>query len=195
MNNSILFGNDTRTHLGDEIGFDSGGIEVRTGGNIIGGYLIVGGVPQASGIALTDVFASVALVDPDGTGTLRDVSPFEAGVLADNGGPVQTIALNPNALNPAIDTGTGTLPADAQDIDGDNDTGEALPLDAHGETRVVGAAADLGALEVQAPILVVTTLDDENDAGARGRSRGGRAFAARGAGAGQCRSGRQYHHL
>ena len=69
-----------------------------------------------------------------------------AGVLADNGGPVATVALNPTGI--ARDTGSnGNLPADDHDLDGDGDTAEPLPVDARGLSRVVGAGVDLGAYE------------------------------------------------
>jgi hypothetical protein len=138
-----------------------------TGGNVLGSapvnFATVTGAPTAqidgtSQAALETVFAVVA---PDlSTGVL-------SGVLADNGGRVQTIALNPDAANPAIDTGTGTLPADTHDLDGDGNTTEALPVDARGLARDVDfdgtpPTPDLGAFEQQnAAELVVTTLDDE----------------------------------
>jgi hypothetical protein len=161
-----LFGGPIRFYLGDL---------VFTGGNVIGSapadFASQAGAPTTTidgtnQAALETVFAQVALVDPDGTGGL---DPFFAGVLADNGGRVQTVALNPDAANPAIDTGTGTLPADAHDLDGDGNTTEALPVDARGFARDVDfdgtpPTPDLGAFEQQnAAELVVTTLDDELD--------------------------------
>ena len=48
-----------------------------------------------------------------------------SGVLADNGGPVQTVALAPTPTNPAIDAGDRRLAdADGTDLDGDGDTAD-----------------------------------------------------------------------
>lgn len=50
--------------------------------------------------------------------------------------------------SPAVDAGDNTLlPADAQDLDGDSDTAEPLPLDLTPDTRVVNGAVDMGAFE------------------------------------------------
>ena len=59
-----------------------------------------------------------------------------------------------DAANPALDSGTGALPADEFDLDGDNNTTELLPVDARGLNRDVdlpgaGGTPDLGAYEVQ----------------------------------------------
>jgi predicted outer membrane repeat protein len=54
------------------------------------------------------------------------------------------------AGSPCVDTGlTSALPADAFDLDGDGDTGEPIPYDLDGNDRVVGAAVDMGAYEIQ----------------------------------------------
>ncbi|ODN70127.1 hypothetical protein [Methylobrevis pamukkalensis] len=52
------------------------------------------------------------------------------------------------------------LPADIHDIDGDGDTGEALPQDANGNPRDFGGGLDIGASELAG--MIVTTLDDES---------------------------------
>jgi hypothetical protein len=65
------------------------------------------------------------------TGNLLGIDPL-LGPLADNGGPTRTMALLPGS--PAIDAGDGTgAPANDQ----------------RGFARVVGAASDVGAFEVQ----------------------------------------------
>jgi Ca2+-binding RTX toxin-like protein len=64
-----------------------------------------------------------------------------AGVLADNGGPVETIALRRDLTNPALDRSTNTAPAtDAR--------GEAR-VDRPGIANSNGSAADLGAFELE----------------------------------------------
>jgi cadherin-like protein/VCBS repeat protein len=151
--NSIIAGNDTGTDTLRDVDFlVANAPRVYSGGNIIGGTLFAGMAVQQTGIALTDIFDAI---DPATGG----------GLLADNGGPVQTIALDSDAGNPAINTGTAALPADTHDLDSDNDTTEPLPVDARGLPRVALGTADLGAFEVEpeAASLVVTTAADVVD--------------------------------
>ena len=135
--------------------------------------LVLGTINETASITsgnVADIFAQLVTVDPDGTPNNAD--DFQAGKLADNGGPVQTVALKLDPTNPALDTGTAALPPDTQDVDGDDDTSEALPTDARGFVRDVdlpgvGGTPDAGAFEVQElpSLLVTTTLDvvDAND--------------------------------
>jgi len=52
------------------------------------------------------------------------------------------------ASSPAIDAGSNTaLPADSLDLDGDGNTGEALPVDLNGDPRILGLQVDMGAYE------------------------------------------------
>ena len=94
---------------------------------------------------------------------------------------METVALNTDAANPALDAGTATLSSESDlgiDVDGDGSI-EATPIsvDARGESRDVdlpgvGGTPDLGAAEVQldelpipeTPSLVVTTTADIADA-------------------------------
>src|SRR5262249_41624902 len=70
------------------------------------------------------------------------------GVLANNGGPVETIALLPGSV--ARNAGdNAALPPDSQDLDGDHNTTEPLPVDARGLVRVANGTVDVGAFEVQ----------------------------------------------
>ena len=67
---------------------------------------------------------------------------FDAGLLANNGGPVATIAIKFHGT--AHDSGDAALlPDDTEDLDGDNDHGEDLQFDARGVTRVLEKVADL----------------------------------------------------
>ena len=82
--------------------------------------------------------------------------------MSDNGGIVQTIALNTDPSNAALDSAIGALPADTGDIDNDGNKNEPTPFDSRGVgfDRVFGSGADLGAFEVQAPVVGPTPLDD-----------------------------------
>ena len=113
-------------------------------------------------LTLTDIFADV------------DVAPVTgvlSGVLADNGGPVATIALNPDVANPAIDTGDPAALDETHagiDLNGDGDQTDTITTDARGFDRTsistARRALDLGAFEQQAGAsFVVTTLEDELD--------------------------------
>jgi predicted outer membrane repeat protein len=95
---------------------------------------------------LTQVFASLATIDPDGVPNSGD--EFQAGTLANNGGSVQTVAIKVGGS--AQDAGsTADLPPDIFDINNNGDSGEPLPVDARGVARVSGPAVDIGAFEVQ----------------------------------------------
>jgi uncharacterized repeat protein (TIGR01451 family) len=69
------------------------------------------------------------------------------GVLANNGGPTQTMLPLPGS--PAINAGDSgaSLPPDTFDLDNDGNTAEALPVDQRGFTRVIGGNFDIGAVE------------------------------------------------
>ena len=157
LTNSIVLGNVASLTFFDEIRNFNGPI-TGTGLNIVGADMAAF---DASGIAnVTN--ADPAQVFAATVGNSADMSVL-AGVLADNGGPVETILILEGGL--AQDAGDATLlPMDTEDLDGDMDTAEPLPLDARGETRVVGANVDLGAVELQGMAetrsLIVTTTED-----------------------------------
>jgi CSLREA domain-containing protein len=97
---------------------------------------------------VANIFASLTTIDPDGMPGTGD--EFQAGLLANNGGPVQTIAIRLGPQGVAHNAGdNGQLPQDTQDLDGDNDTTDDLPFDARGVTRVVSGIVDVGAFEIQ----------------------------------------------
>ncbi|WP_209015778.1 BspA family leucine-rich repeat surface protein [Roseibium sp. RKSG952] len=132
------------------------------GGNISGNTSQItngGGNIYNSGILPEDVFAEIDQT----TG---------GGLLADNGGPVQTIRLLAADTNPALDV--GSVPFNDTDTDGIADPDELLLVDAVGNTREVDLpgigndgtnTVDAGAVEVQleADSLVVTTHEDVVD--------------------------------
>ena len=154
LTNSIVAGN-AAAGLGDDLYGSTSTDLMFTGDNIIGSapvsFVTITGAPSAqidgtSQADLETVFADVALVDPDGAG---GNPAFFAGVLADNGGPVQTVALQRGGI--AHNTGDdGVLPADTEDLDGDGNTTELLPVDARGLPRTIGIV-DIGAFELLGP--------------------------------------------
>ena len=154
ITNSIIAGNDAGGVSDDVFALT---VPTYAGLNVVG----IGADTDATdhvinAPTLADLFADVASVDLDGA----DPDPaFDAGVLADNGGPVQTVAIKESGV---AHNATGTVvPVDTDDADGDGNTTEPLPVDARGEgfARVVQGQTDIGALE--AGQYEVTTLDDE----------------------------------
>ena len=127
--------------LGNEAEIE--GTITEVGPNIVGG------------LALSQVFASVA-PDPK-TGV-------EGGLLADNGGAVETIALKNDAANPAVDAGQDDRLDESVvgiDFNGDGDTDDVIDRDGRGSgfSRTIdlpGVAnnganvVDLGAFEAGA---------------------------------------------
>ena len=114
LTNSIVLGNRASNAGADEIF----GPQALTGGNIVG----------------TDVFSGMSDIGNTTAGKVFDatvaiVDGVRAGRLADNGGPTRTIALNPDASNPALGGANAKAPARDQ---------RDLPRD---------AAPDLGAFE------------------------------------------------
>ncbi|MEO0892150.1 MAG: choice-of-anchor Q domain-containing protein [Pseudomonadota bacterium] len=148
--NSIILGNDALS--GSEIGYSFGtGPAVDLGGNLFGGDA-------------TEVFdATETTAGADGIAGNADDGL--AGVLANNGGQVQTVALNNSDTNPALDVGTA-FSLDADDSDA---LLNARAVDRAGVDN--GGIIDAGAVEVQqgtvvpvgpTPGLVVNSADDGN---------------------------------
>ncbi len=157
LTNTIVLGNAPTVPNNSEIL----GTITRAGPNMIGG-------------SAADVFAET--VDNDGV---------DAGLLADNGGAVQTIALKNDASNPALDAGLDDRLDETIvgiDLNGDGDTDDVIDTDARGNgfDRIVeqtGITArnqiDLGAVEFQQIVsppgpqevasLMVTTAADVLD--------------------------------
>ncbi|MCP4304144.1 MAG: hypothetical protein GY788_04515, partial [bacterium] len=112
---------------------------------------------------LVNIFASVG-ANPH--------TAVNSGLLADNGGAVETIALTRSLANPALEAGDATVLDEtvfSADLNGDGDTDDVITTDARGFTRDVdfggvGGTPDLGAFEAQLDFeLVVTTLLDMGD--------------------------------
>jgi hypothetical protein len=109
---------------------------------------------------LTQVFANLTTIDPDGVPNSGD--EFQAGTLANNGGPVETVAIK--VRGSAQNTGsTADLPPDLFDLNNNGDTSEPLPVDARGEPRVFGAEVDIGAFEARATVPYDFNGDGKSD--------------------------------
>ncbi|MEA2887182.1 MAG: large repetitive protein [Bradyrhizobium sp.] len=157
ITNSILTGNDAGGVQGDLLALTPANY---AGVNVVG----TGGDTDASDHViqtptLGDLFAHVALVDPDNDPATAN--SFQAGVLANNGGGVQTVAINPTGI--AHDAGSDA--AAVYDDDNNPATPDvAIPTDARDLGRISGAHVDIGAFEQQAAQgFVVTTLADQLD--------------------------------
>jgi hypothetical protein len=132
LNNTIVAGNTA--FGGPDLYVDSGAMV----------YLGVNVFSQAGvGRSGFDVF------EPDPANIFAAIdSVSDGGLLADNSGPVRTVAiLVGGAAHNAGDN--ASLADDTEDLDGDSDTGEDLPLDARGRDRVFDGTVDVGAFEIQ----------------------------------------------
>jgi hypothetical protein len=106
------------------------------------------------GGTLTDIFASVGA---------NPYTTVQSGTLADNGGPVQTVAIKNGGV--AHNAGNASLlPNDQYDLDGDFATNDPLTFDARGFWRTVQSGLDIGAFEVQLPQLSIAdvTVSEDN---------------------------------
>ncbi|MEH6790810.1 putative Ig domain-containing protein [Parasphingorhabdus sp.] len=157
LTNSILLGNAALQSNGNEFSesafFGLDGATTNSGLSILG----TGNDSDASDGVVNanpaEVFATT-LVLSNGT-TL-------AGVVADNGGPVQTVALNADAVNPALDaSGAGATASDAR--------GElALDQPGLGADSTAPGIRDLGAFELATlanwrPVLANALADRTSD--------------------------------
>ena len=142
--NTVIAGNLSSPDIGKDTGTTG---FFTQGGNFIGdgdGLMIDG----ASG---------------DRVGTTGAPLDPKLGALANNGGPVQTMA--PLAGSPLIDGGrNGALPLDTNDIDNDGNTAERLSLDATGQARIENAVLDIGAFEVRYNDAPTITIQGNLDA-------------------------------
>ena len=154
LTNSIVSGNvSTRTSVND-----LSQTATLIGGNIVGDTATVDGVVTATGITTADLFATTAQsvdFDANGTGVF-------GGVLADNGGGVQTVALNADIANPALDAGDDT-------VDTATDARGLARVDQPVVANNGANASDLGAFELQTQLpendsLIVTITSDTSDA-------------------------------
>ena len=155
VENSILLGNVALQGDGDEIAADT----LNGDGSVtFNGLSLVGADGDA--IDATGINGSGGAVIADAADVFaqtQDNNGVQVGVLADNGGAVQTVALKADLTNPALDASNAT---------GTDARGEARGFDQANVDN--GGTSDLGAFEltetVEANSLIVTTTDDVVDA-------------------------------
>ncbi len=126
------------TLANNEAGEEGGGIHVAAGSRLrLENTIIAGNSASTAGPDLrgaietqagVNLVASTAGIDGPFTGL---VAPTQLGPLSDNGGP--TLTMLPQPGSPVIDAGGSTT----------------LTVDQRGLPRIVGAAVDIGAVEVQ----------------------------------------------
>ncbi|MEM7058125.1 MAG: choice-of-anchor Q domain-containing protein [Pseudomonadota bacterium] len=143
---SILAGNVATQGAGNDLYFFTAfnPTTTYTGTNIVGRDLFNGSA-DVGDVTATQIFEQT--VDNNGV---------EAGLLADNGGPVQTIALRADPFNPALDaSGGATIPTE-------DARGQASANVANVGVETGDGIRDIGAFEVQADTLslIVTTSSD-----------------------------------
>ena len=149
LENAIIAGNSAMTG-GDDLSGQPDAMLILNGGNILGstpdGFTM--NAPDLSGdlvlgsgntLGIADVFAAT-----------DSVGGVTAGVLADNGGSVQTVALLADATNPALDAGTSMLLTDA--------TGAPRGVDLANIDN--GGTVDAGAVELPVGGGIATPFDD-----------------------------------
>jgi Ca2+-binding RTX toxin-like protein len=165
------------TFSGNSAGVSEGAIRSPFGQNITNSIFLGNTAPTnpelstfkliASGLNIVGADGSV--FDASGNPNIINADPalvfaqtalqngVQAGVLGDNGGPVPTIALNPDADNPALDAANGDAPA--QDARGETRT------DQPGVGNEGAEFADLGAAELAPAAILGTSGDDSALAG------------------------------
>ncbi|MEM7211081.1 MAG: calcium-binding protein, partial [Pseudomonadota bacterium] len=153
-------------YFADELESGLNGQLTLGGNNLIGTTASIGGTLLYFDDA-GDIFKATTevMVDVDGDGIRETATGVSTGVLGDNGGNVDTLALKTAGV--AFNAGDfSAVRTDRFDLDGDGNTAETLSRDANGAARVFNVSNDLGAVEALAEdgSLIVTTLDDIVDA-------------------------------
>ncbi len=121
------------------------------GGSTVNIYnsAVDGTVLGALASAYNSVFKDAPSIT-NGAGNLTNVADLGLGALADNGGPVQTLA--PQIGSVLINAGdVAYLPLDTGDADGDGDRAETLSIAADGGVRLLGSGLEAGAVEFTLP--------------------------------------------
>ncbi|MFK8105421.1 MAG: hypothetical protein AB8G15_23110 [Saprospiraceae bacterium] len=131
------------------LNFDNNIISLNTG--VTPNFVLAGATPAIFNLNnnLSDDYNGLG-ISPNGTNIEADP------MFVNNNGDYHL-----TTLSPAIDAGANNLlPNDVADVDGDNDTGEVLPLDLFGdERRFNNGVVDMGACELQA----TACLDSDGD--------------------------------
>lgn len=160
LTNSLVIGN---VNAADATSSDSfvnnafGASTTLSGNNVLGSDIYTGSSSTGSATA-ADIFDATVevLTDTDGDGTGETATGVFAGVLADNGGVIETIAIRGGGA--AQNGGDALATSDTFDLDDDTDTAESLPEDAIGSSRTTDTGPDLGAFEISIPTILGTEV-------------------------------------
>ncbi|MEM6623817.1 MAG: choice-of-anchor Q domain-containing protein [Pseudomonadota bacterium] len=145
IHNSVLVGN-SGGGFADDV-FVNPQASVTFGTNVISAHTSAGGTIITA--TADEVFANSTVVNGIAVGTPNSDNTVELK----SGGP-------------AVDAGVASdLPTDTQDLDGDGDTSETLPVDQVGNARQAQGGLDLGAAELPQTFEVTTLTDTAYDGG------------------------------
>lgn len=148
ITDSIILGNKAVYTYGDDI-FGSTNRISFSGMNIVGvnanAFNLDLAAPDQIGITVRNARAQEVFAETESASRTR------FGVLADNGGPVQTIALKADLTNPALDA-ANSVGVDAR----------GLPRGADVRFLDNGGTSDLGAFELQEQLSLALTDGDDN---------------------------------
>lgn len=165
LTNSTVSGNLTNGNYAN-----GGGINMISGTITLTNSIVLGNATSFAGVGDDEIGGTVTQVGPNIIGGVHAFTPAQVfaatggaaggGVLANNGGKVQTIALKADVMNPALDAGDDSL-------DPATDARGLARVDAAGIANNGANISDLGAFELQGTpeprSLVVTTLSDVAD--------------------------------
>ena len=159
IENSIVVGNaiaNGGSPVTDDV--SSTATNASNGGNVLGDS----NVSAAGDIIFetaTDVFEDTVNITPGGVGVT-------AGLLASNGGATDTILtlFGGTAQDQGISADVLTEATLGLDVDGDGMiSGTPVDVDQRGSPRDAGTSVDAGATELNTELIIVTTLEDNND--------------------------------
>ncbi len=166
ISNSTITGNADNTFLNSNI-HNGGGIFFGSGSTVNINNSVIAGNTTTTALTPNDIrgdvdeannsFFGTSVSILSGANNLNNAGDPGLASLADNGGPVNTRAIETGSALLGAGNG-GLLPADDFDLDGDGNAAESLPIDANGLNRVNGIL-DIGAVESNSSVTVDNLSD------------------------------------